>query len=135
MVCIVDRLSKTLNRKITSEQIWTHLKTMYNLKTLDEQEPLPFPNNLEEFKMPEIFDPKSEYNRFRLELEQINPRRSESEDGDGSSKGGNYNQLLLFNESKLICNLIFSTINFFYFNNHHNNTETGEQQKFTVQRI
>ncbi|CAO1298274.1 unnamed protein product [Diamesa hyperborea] len=87
MVCIVDRLSKTLNRKITSEQIWTHLKTMYNLKTLDEQEPLPFPNNLEEFKMPEIFDPKSEYNRFRLELEQINPRRSESEDGDGSSKG------------------------------------------------
>jgi MRG-binding protein len=47
MVCIVDRLQKTLNRKISSDQIWKHLKTMYNLKALDDSEPLPFPNHEE----------------------------------------------------------------------------------------
>lgn len=72
MVCIVDRLQKTLNRKISSEQIWKHLKTMYNLKALDDLEPLPFPNNEENFDLP-------------LEL-QTNLKRSESEDGESSSK-------------------------------------------------
>lgn len=52
MVCIVDRLSKKLNRKITSEQIWKHLKTMYNLKALDDLEPLPFPNDETAFSLP-----------------------------------------------------------------------------------
>lgn len=52
MVCIVDRLSKTLNRKINSDQIWKHLKTMYNLKALDDLEPLPFPNEETNFILP-----------------------------------------------------------------------------------
>lgn len=72
MVCIVDRLQKTLNRKISSEQIWKHLKTMYNLKALDDLEPLPFPNNEENFDLP-----------FEL---QTKLKRSESEDGESSSK-------------------------------------------------
>lgn len=72
MVCIVDRLQKTLNRKISSEQIWKHLKTMYNLKALDDLEPLPFPNNEENFDLP-------------MEL-QTKLKRSESEDGESSSK-------------------------------------------------
>lgn len=73
MVCIVDRLQKTLNRKISSEQIWKHLKTMYNLKALDDLEPLPFPNNEEHFDLP-------------LELQTKLKKRSESEDGESSSK-------------------------------------------------
>lgn len=73
MVCIVDRLSKTLNRKINSDQIWKHLKTMYNLKALDDLEPLPFPNEESNFNLPADLQTKL---------------RSESEDGDGSSKGG-----------------------------------------------
>lgn len=72
MVCIVDRLSKTLNRKINSDQIWKHLKTMYNLKALDDLEPLPFPNEESNFNLP-------------LDL-QNKIKRSESEDGEGSSK-------------------------------------------------
>jgi MRG-binding protein len=52
MVCIVDRLSKKLNRKVTSDQIWKHLKTMYNLKALDDLEPLPFPNDETNFQLP-----------------------------------------------------------------------------------
>ena len=53
MACIVDRLTKALNRKVTSEQIWAHLKTMYNLKVLNEAETLPFPNEQTNFSLPE----------------------------------------------------------------------------------
>lgn len=70
MVCIVDRLSKKLQRKITSDQIWKHLKTMYNLKALDDLEPLPFPNEETNFNLPP-------------EL-QTNLKRAESEDGASS---------------------------------------------------
>ncbi|KAG5678213.1 hypothetical protein PVAND_007905 [Polypedilum vanderplanki] len=74
MVCIVDRLQKTLSRKISSEQIWKHLKTMYNLKALDDQEPLPFPNNEENFDLP-------------VELQKIGKsKRSESESGESSKE-------------------------------------------------
>lgn len=73
MVLICDRLSKTLNRKINSEQIWKHLKTMYNLKALDDLEPLPFPNDETNFILPP--DLQSKLNRTL------------SEDGEGSSKG------------------------------------------------
>ncbi|CRL08501.1 CLUMA_CG021350, isoform A [Clunio marinus] len=72
MVCIVDRLSKTLNRKISSDQIWKHLKTMYNLKALDDLEPLPFPNEETNFNLPPELQNKL--------------KRAESEDGEGSSK-------------------------------------------------
>lgn len=74
MVCIVDRLQKTLNRKISSEQIWKHLKTMYNLKALDDLEPLPFPNNEENFDLPFL----------SVELQTKLKNRSESE-GDQES--------------------------------------------------
>lgn len=72
MVCIVERFnkSKTLNRKINSEQIWKHLKTMYNLKALDDLEPLPFPNEETNFNLPDDMQAKL--------------KRSESEDGEGS---------------------------------------------------
>lgn len=72
MVCIVDRLSKTLNRKINSDQIWKHLKTMYNLKALDDLEPLPFPNEETNFILPPDLQNKL--------------NRTLSEDGEGSSK-------------------------------------------------
>ena len=51
MACIVERLSKALNREISSDIVWSHLQTMYNLKALDEMESLPFSN--EEFSLPE----------------------------------------------------------------------------------
>lgn len=53
MACITDRLSLALKRDISSDQIWTHLKSLYNLKALDEMEPLPFPNDECEFSLPE----------------------------------------------------------------------------------
>ncbi|XP_058459932.1 MRG/MORF4L-binding protein [Malaya genurostris] len=53
IVCVVDRLSKALNRDINSDAVWSHLKTMYNLKALNEQEQLPFPNEECDFSLPE----------------------------------------------------------------------------------
>ncbi|XP_058830536.1 MRG/MORF4L-binding protein [Topomyia yanbarensis] len=53
IVCVVERLSKALNREINSDAVWSHLKTMYNLKALNEQEQLPFPNEESDFCLPE----------------------------------------------------------------------------------
>uniref|UniRef100_A0A182PJD8 MRG-binding protein n=1 Tax=Anopheles epiroticus TaxID=199890 RepID=A0A182PJD8_9DIPT len=53
MACIVERLSRALQREISSEAVWPHLRTLYNLKTLDEQEPVPFVNVECDFCLPE----------------------------------------------------------------------------------
>ncbi|XP_055855678.1 MRG/MORF4L-binding protein [Episyrphus balteatus] len=53
MACIAERLSRSLNRDIPAEQIWAHLRTLYNLDVLDEMEPLPFPNDQKDFSLPE----------------------------------------------------------------------------------
>lgn len=67
MACIVDRLTKALNRKVTGDQIWAHLKTMYNLKALND-ELIPFPNHERDFALPE-----SEYSIKRLPEAEIPP--------------------------------------------------------------
>ncbi|XP_052567460.1 MRG/MORF4L-binding protein-like [Culex pipiens pallens] len=53
IACVVERLSKALNREVSSESVWSHLGTMYNLQALDEQDPLPFPNEETDFSLPE----------------------------------------------------------------------------------
>uniref|UniRef100_A0A182TBK6 MRG-binding protein n=1 Tax=Anopheles maculatus TaxID=74869 RepID=A0A182TBK6_9DIPT len=53
MACIVERLSKSLQRDIGSDAVWSHLRTIYNLKALDELEPIPFINEECDFCLPE----------------------------------------------------------------------------------
>lgn len=54
MACIVERLSRSLQREISSEAVWSHLRTLYNLKALDELEPpVPFVSDESEFCLPE----------------------------------------------------------------------------------
>ncbi|XP_019529171.3 MRG/MORF4L-binding protein [Aedes albopictus] len=53
IACITERLSKALNRDVTSDTVWAHLKTMYNLKALDEQDKLALPNEESDFSLPE----------------------------------------------------------------------------------
>jgi MRG-binding protein len=65
MALIVERLSKALKRDISSNTIWSHLETMYNLKTLDSQESLPFPNEETIFSLPE-----PEYVLVKREVEE-----------------------------------------------------------------
>lgn len=51
---IGDRLSESLNRSIPRDEIRKHLRTIYNLDLLDEREPIPFPNKVQEFQLPEV---------------------------------------------------------------------------------
>lgn len=53
IACITERLAKALNRDVTSDMVWAHLKTMYNLKVLEEQEQLALPNEESDFSLPE----------------------------------------------------------------------------------
>ncbi|XP_049294020.1 MRG/MORF4L-binding protein [Anopheles funestus] len=66
MACIVERLSKALQREIASDTIWSHLRTLYNLKTLDELEPVPFANDECDFCLPES-DFSAAFAKRRLE--------------------------------------------------------------------
>ncbi|XP_022097071.1 MRG/MORF4L-binding protein-like isoform X1 [Acanthaster planci] len=52
MMCIHDKLQQSMGRKVTSQQIWQHLSTMYDMQALHESEILPFPNNQSEFTLP-----------------------------------------------------------------------------------
>ncbi|KAL5286372.1 MRGBP family protein [Megaselia abdita] len=49
------RLSQSLNKSVPREEIFKHLRTIYNLEMLDEREPIPFPNKEEEFHLPDEF--------------------------------------------------------------------------------
>lgn len=51
MVLIWNKLQEFLD--ISSDRIWAHLETMYNLEALDEIVSLPFPNDERDFYLPD----------------------------------------------------------------------------------
>ncbi|XP_077991515.1 MRG/MORF4L-binding protein-like [Glandiceps talaboti] len=53
MMCIHEKFILSTGRKCTSQQLWDHLGTMYDLLALHESEILPFPNKEIEFTLPE----------------------------------------------------------------------------------
>lgn len=53
MACVCKRLSNALKRDIQPDTVWAHLNTMYNLEALNLMEPLPLPQELSEFSMPD----------------------------------------------------------------------------------
>uniref|UniRef100_A0A1E1XA89 Putative chromatin modification-related protein eaf7 n=1 Tax=Amblyomma aureolatum TaxID=187763 RepID=A0A1E1XA89_9ACAR len=53
MACIHEKFSASLNKDIASQTIWDHLDTMYDMAALHESEILPFPNNENEFVLPD----------------------------------------------------------------------------------
>ncbi|CAL1547626.1 unnamed protein product [Lymnaea stagnalis] len=52
MLAIHDRLCSA-NKKISSEDVWKHLSTLYDLQALNESEIVPFPNKPGDFEFPE----------------------------------------------------------------------------------
>ncbi|XP_065891125.1 MRG/MORF4L-binding protein-like [Dysidea avara] len=80
MICIQFRLSRATGRQITTQQIWDHLKTMYDIETLDENECLPFPNDEKEFTLPDDF--------MKSKLDVISPKQplSPKEGSSGTPK-------------------------------------------------
>lgn len=53
IVKLADELKTQLSRHVTIREVWSHLKTLYNLKALDEFETCPFPNEIVDFTLPE----------------------------------------------------------------------------------
>lgn len=53
MACIHEKFSASLNKDISSQTIWDHLDTMYDMAALHESEILPFPNPDNEFVLPD----------------------------------------------------------------------------------
>ncbi|XP_033097957.1 MRG/MORF4L-binding protein-like isoform X2 [Anneissia japonica] len=53
MLCIHEKLTQMTGKKLTSQQIWKHLSTMYDLAALHESEIVPFPNKEKDFDLPQ----------------------------------------------------------------------------------
>jgi CT20 family. len=54
MACIHNKMQNSCESKeLTPKEIWHHLTNMYNLETLNELDELPFPNENNDFNLPE----------------------------------------------------------------------------------
>ncbi|KAJ3647732.1 hypothetical protein Zmor_019594 [Zophobas morio] len=53
MAFICDKFAENFQKEVSSDRVWAHLETMYNLEALDESESIPFPNSEKEFALPE----------------------------------------------------------------------------------
>jgi len=54
MACVHHKLITACEiKELSPDLVWTHLYNMYNLETLNELDELPFPNDENEFSLPE----------------------------------------------------------------------------------
>lgn len=53
MICIWEKLSNSVTKEISTQDIWKHLETLYDTSMLDETESIPFPNHEVSFRLAE----------------------------------------------------------------------------------
>ncbi|XP_060807185.1 MRG/MORF4L-binding protein isoform X2 [Amyelois transitella] len=53
MACIWEKLSNSITKEISTQDIWKHLESLYDLSMLDDTERIPFPNQEVPFSLPE----------------------------------------------------------------------------------
>ncbi|XP_014371591.1 MRG/MORF4L-binding protein isoform X3 [Papilio machaon] len=53
MVGIWEKLTNSITKEISTQDIWKHLDTLYDMAMLEDTEPIPFPNNEVVFNLPE----------------------------------------------------------------------------------
>lgn len=53
MACIWEKLSNSITKEISTQDIWKHLESLYDVSMLDDTEPIPFPNHEVAFNLPE----------------------------------------------------------------------------------
>ncbi|XP_028166153.1 MRG/MORF4L-binding protein isoform X2 [Ostrinia nubilalis] len=66
MACIWEKLSNSITKEISTQDIWKHLESLYDLSMLDDTERIPFPNHEMNFSLPDSeFGPliKQKYRR------------------------------------------------------------------------
>lgn len=94
MLCIAEKLTNSITKEISIQDIWTHLETMYNLKMLDDTEPPLFPNNEVPFSLPE--------NEFGALMKQKLKEAATAEDSDGKYISYNISVILYISATKYI---------------------------------
>ncbi|XP_055956111.1 MRG/MORF4L-binding protein-like [Patella vulgata] len=75
MIYIHSKMNESSTKKISSDQIWKQLSTLYQLQALNESEILPFPNKETDFILPD-----SDYKDLKQKFES--PRLSLVESSD-----------------------------------------------------
>lgn len=53
MACIWEKLSNSITKEISTQDIWKHLESLYDISMLDDTERIPFPNHEMNFTLPE----------------------------------------------------------------------------------
>lgn len=53
MACIWEKLSNSITKEISTQDIWKHLESLYDLSMLDDTERIPFPNHEMNFSLPD----------------------------------------------------------------------------------
>lgn len=53
MACIWEKLSNSITKEISTQDIWKHIGSLYDLNMLEETEGIPFPNHEMPFSLPE----------------------------------------------------------------------------------
>ena len=53
MACIWEKLSNSITKEISTQDIWKHIGSLYDLNMLEETEQIPFPNQEMPFSLPE----------------------------------------------------------------------------------
>lgn len=91
MGAIGDRLSESLNKVVPRDEIWKHLRTIYNLDLLDEREPIPFPNKDQEFQLPD--------GEFKFLISNKIQNTTNTTSGANSSEDGEQNDSKNLNSS------------------------------------
>uniref|UniRef100_A0A8C6T3D6 MRG/MORF4L binding protein n=1 Tax=Neogobius melanostomus TaxID=47308 RepID=A0A8C6T3D6_9GOBI len=87
MMCIRDKFSQNIGRQVSSDLIWEHLGTMYDMQALHESEILPFPNSEKSFSLPDdiIQDVKEGRSEEELKEELRVEPPTIAEEGSNSS--------------------------------------------------
>uniref|UniRef100_H2Z0E0 MRG domain-containing protein n=1 Tax=Ciona savignyi TaxID=51511 RepID=H2Z0E0_CIOSA len=84
MMCIHKKFCQSLGQTVSSDQLWEHLATMYNLRALDDSEASPFKNTQKEFKLPASI---LNYNRDQVKTVEDFPELEDEELPVVSNKG------------------------------------------------
>ncbi|XP_026728163.1 MRG/MORF4L-binding protein isoform X3 [Trichoplusia ni] len=78
MAGIWEKMSNSIAKEISTQDIWKHLESLYDLNLLEDTEPIPFPNHEVPFSLPE--------SEFGSLMKQKCKEAILAEDSEGSRK-------------------------------------------------
>lgn len=96
MAFIYEKFNNLSDKKLTIDQLWHHLNTLYDLKGLDENEIVAFPNEEAEFSLPE----KKMRNSKDTDTDRVKTSEKSAKSESRKSISGNKSQSKTSNSKK-----------------------------------